>query len=34
MEQMVQKNTEKIKLNKILQVNNTFLKELRKEKTA
>lgn len=34
MEQMVQKNTEKIKLNKILQVNNTLLKELRKEKTA
>ena len=31
---MVQKNTEKIKLNKILQVNNTLLKELRKEKTA
>ena len=34
MEQLVQKNTEKIKLNRILQVNSTVLKEIRKEKTA
>ena len=34
MEQLVQKNTEKIKLNRILQVSSTLLKEIRKEKTA